>query len=208
MGLLGDVRADQGAWEYLSATPAATTYPDIHLLGSSNFSAELSGMLGLPFVFANHFDTGGTLEAVQIYRDNFKSSPVLDMPFTIVTASVIVSDTSEEAEWESGPSRLRKYGMRTGQRHPLLSPEAANAHPDFPAARAMPSNSFIGTAQEVLESLGSLQKATQANELMISTSTYSIENRIKTLELLSAAWESDMPENSEEAQEMEVLEKI
>ena len=130
------------------------------------------------------------------------------MRFTIVTASVIVSDTSEEAEWESGPSRLRKYGMRTGQRHPLLSPEAANAHPDFPAARAMPSNSFIGTAQEVLESLGSLQKATQANELMISTSTYSIENRIKTLELLSAAWESDMPENSEEAQEMEVLEKI
>lgn len=98
--------------------------------------------------------------------------------------------------------------MRTGQRHPLLSPEAANAHPDFPAARAMPSNSFIGTAPEVLESLGSLQKATQANELMISTSTYSIENRIKTLELLSAAWESDMPENSEEAQEMEVLEKI
>tara|TARA_B110001454_G_scaffold199762_1_gene204837 strand:- start:6563 stop:7630 length:1068 start_codon:yes stop_codon:yes gene_type:complete len=208
MGLLGDVRADQGAWEHLSATPAATTYPDIHLLGSSNFSAELSGMLGLPFVFANHFDTGGTLEAVQIYRDNFKPSPILDTPFTIVTAAVIISDTSEEAEWESGPSRLRKYGMRTGQRHPLLSPEAANAHPDFPAAKAMPSNSFIGTAHEVLEDLTSLQKATQANELMISTSTYSIQNRIKTLELLSAAWKSDVTKDSEGVQEVEILEKI
>ena len=98
--------------------------------------------------------------------------------------------------------------MRTGQRHPLLSPEAANAHPDFPAARAMPSNSFIGTAQQVVEGLTSLQKATQASELMVSTSTYSIENRIKTLELLSAAWESDGTRGSEEIQEVEILETI
>ena len=191
MGLLGDERAEQGAWTHLSATPAATSYPDIFLLGSSNFSAELSGMLGLPFVFANHFDTGGTMQAVEIYRRSFRPSVILDEPYTMVTASVIVSETREEAEWQSGPGRIRKYGMRTGRRGPLISPEEAADHPDLPAAKAMPSNSIIGTAEDVLIGLESLTKATEASELMISTSTFSIENRLKTLRLLTKVWNKD-----------------
>ena len=191
MGLLGDERAEQGAWTHLSATPAATSYPDIFLLGSSNFSAELSGMLGLPFVFANHFDTGGTMQAVEIYRRSFRPSVILDEPYTMVTASVIVSETREEAEWQSGPGRIRKYGMRTGRRGPLISPEEAADHPDLPAAKAMPSNSIIGTAEDVLIGLESLTKATEASELMISTSTFSIENRLKTLRLLTEVWSKD-----------------
>tara|TARA_B100001123_G_C15327138_1_gene1029927 strand:- start:623 stop:1669 length:1047 start_codon:yes stop_codon:yes gene_type:complete len=191
MGLLGDERAEQGAWTHLSATPAATSYPDIFLLGSSNFSAELSGMLGLPFVFANHFDTGGTMQAVEIYRRSFRPSVILDEPYTMVTASVIVSETREEAEWQSGPGRIRKYGMRTGRRGPLISPEEAADHPDLPAAKAMPSNSIIGTAEDVLIGLESLTKATEASELMISTSTFSIENRLKTLRLLTEVWNKD-----------------
>ena len=191
MGLLGDERAEQGAWTHLSATPAATSYPDIFLLGSSNFSAELSGMLGLPFVFANHFDTGGTMQAVEIYRHSFRPSVILDEPYTMVTASVIVSETREEAEWQSGPGRIRKYGMRTGRRGPLISPEEAADNPDLPAAKAMPSNSIIGTAEDVLIGLESLTKATEASELMISTSTFSIENRLKTLRLLTEVWSKD-----------------
>ena len=191
MGLLGDERAEQGAWTHLSATPAATSYPDIFLLGSSNFSAELSGMLGLPFVFANHFDTGGTMQAVEIYRRSFRPSVILDEPYTMVTASVIVSETREEAEWQSGPGRIRKYGMRTGRRGPLISPAEAADHPDLPAAKAMPSNSIIGTAEDVLIGLESLTKATEASELMISTSTFSIENRLKTLRLLTEVWSKD-----------------
>ena len=191
MGLLGDERAEQGAWTHLSATPAATSYPDIFLLGSSNFSAELSGMLGLPFVFANHFDTGGTMQAVEIYRRSFRPSVILDEPYTMVTASVIVSETREEAEWQSGPGRIRKYGMRTGRRGPLIAPEEAADHPDLPAAKAMPSNSIIGTAEDVLIGLESLTKATEASELMISTSTFSIENRLKTLRLLTEVWSKD-----------------
>ncbi|HIE82500.1 MAG TPA: LLM class flavin-dependent oxidoreductase [Dehalococcoidia bacterium] len=199
MGLLGDERADEGMWNHLSATPAATSYPDVYLLGSSNFSAELSGMLGLPFVFANHFDTGGTLQAVKIYRESFKPSVVLSEPYTMVTASVIVSETREEAEWESGPGRIRKYGMRTGRRGPLVSPEDAANHPDLAAAKAMPTNSIIGTPEDVAAGLEALVKATQASELMISTSTFSIENRLKTLRLLAEIWDKDEATKEENA---------
>ena len=48
MGLLGDVRGDGGLWEHFVATPAATSSPQVILLGSSGFSAQLAGILGLP----------------------------------------------------------------------------------------------------------------------------------------------------------------
>ena len=191
MGFLGDIRTEKGTWNYLSATPVATSYPDIYLLGSSNFSAELAGMLGLPFVFANHFDTGGTLQAVEIYRSHFKPSIMLEEPFTIVTASVIVSETRDQAEWESGPGRIRKYGMRTGKRAPLISPAEAADHPDLPAAKAMSTNAIIGTPVEVKGALEALAEATCASELMISTSTFNVETRLKTLDLLSEVWNDD-----------------
>ena len=67
-------------WERFSATPVAISTPQMLLLGSSGFSAELAGRLGLPFVFAHHFDQGGTSDAV-VYRDAFRASPVLAEPY-------------------------------------------------------------------------------------------------------------------------------
>ena len=58
MGLLGDRRRDHGAWDRFRATPAATSSPEVVLLGSSGYSAQLAGLLGLPFAFAHHFDIG------------------------------------------------------------------------------------------------------------------------------------------------------
>src|SRR5690606_2594843 len=61
MGLLGDRRSDKGMWERFRATPRPTSSPQIWLLGSSDYSAQLAGILGLPFAFAHHFDMGGTV---------------------------------------------------------------------------------------------------------------------------------------------------
>ena len=52
----------------------------IGLLGSSGYSAQLAGMLGLPFAFAHHFDTGGTLDALDLYREHFQSVHRLATP--------------------------------------------------------------------------------------------------------------------------------
>jgi alkanesulfonate monooxygenase SsuD/methylene tetrahydromethanopterin reductase-like flavin-dependent oxidoreductase (luciferase family) len=53
MGLLGDVRTDAGLWSQFAATPVSTSTPWIGLLGSSGYSAELAGYLGLPFSFVS-----------------------------------------------------------------------------------------------------------------------------------------------------------
>ena len=42
----------------ITAVPGSGDQPEIWLLGSSGFSAQLAGLLGLPFSFAHHFSAG------------------------------------------------------------------------------------------------------------------------------------------------------
>jgi luciferase family oxidoreductase group 1 len=200
MGLLGDARTEHGLWEQFRATPVAETSPAVILLGSSGFSAQLAGILGLPFAFAHHFDMGGTVQAVEIYRENFEPSSILAEPYTIVTASTIAADTHDEAVWLAGPARLRRYGMRTGKMLPLLPPDEAAAHDDFERACQMPTSSLLGTAIEVADGLRGLVTRTEASELMLHTSTFGLPERIRSLELLAGIWP---PGGSQGAQQNE-----
>jgi luciferase family oxidoreductase group 1 len=190
MGLLGDRRVAAGAWDRLAATPVATSSPEIVLLGSSGYSAELAGRLGLGFAFAHHFDVPGTLDAVAWYREHFEPSPVLDEPYTIVTAGVLAADDAEQADYLAGPARLAILGIRTGRRMPLLSPEDAARHPDLPLARSMPSNRIVGDGATVGAALAALIDRTAADEVMISTMTHGLAERLRTLELVAEQWKT------------------
>jgi luciferase family oxidoreductase group 1 len=190
MGLLGDRRGEGGLWERFSATPAATSTPQILLLGSSGFSAQLAGRLGLPFVFAHHFDQGGTLEAVALYRDSFRPSPVRERPYLMVTASVLVAGTDDEAQWEAGPSLLMVHHIRYGRFAPLVSPEVAAADPQTAAARGMPSTRIVGAPATAVAALDRLVADTGADEIMVSTVAHGLDTRLRSLELLAEGWGS------------------
>ncbi|MCP3855087.1 MAG: LLM class flavin-dependent oxidoreductase [Actinomycetia bacterium] len=181
MGLLGDARSEEGLHTRFRATPTAASSPSVVLLGSSGFSARLAGILGLPFSFAHHFDMGGTNQASDIYREAFQPSPVLAEPYLIISASVVVGDTDEEAERLSAPSRLRRFGIRTGQQVPLLPPEEARAHPSFAVAVGLPSNAHVGTGDHVVAGLGELVTETGAQELMLFPVAYALEDRVAAL---------------------------
>ncbi|SIE02446.1 Putative luciferase-like protein [Mycobacteroides abscessus subsp. abscessus] len=77
----------------------------IWLLGSSGFSAQLAGELGLPFAFAAHFSPLNTLGALQIYRKAFKPSNVLDKPYAIVALNIITAEVYDHK------ARLRSYEL-------------------------------------------------------------------------------------------------
>ncbi|MET0145065.1 MAG: LLM class flavin-dependent oxidoreductase [Ilumatobacteraceae bacterium] len=188
MGMLGDERVQEGSWSRLRATPAATSSPQIVLLGSSGYSAQLAGQLGLAFGFAHHFDTPGVMEAVALYRESFRPSPELDEPYTIVTAGVLAADDAEQAEHLAGPSRLAVLNIRTGRRMAMVSPDEAAVHADIATARAMPSNRIVGDAGHVAAALQELAERTGAVELMVSTMTYGLPERIRTLELVAEHW--------------------
>jgi luciferase family oxidoreductase group 1 len=188
MGLLGDERVEQGAWSRFRATPAAASSPPIILLGSSGYSAQVAGQLGLGFGFAHHFDLGGVLQACSLYRDAFRPSPHLAEPYTIVTAGVLAAEDPEQAEYLAGPARLAILGIRTNRRTPLLPPAEAAVHPDIDVARSMPSTRIVDDGPGAVARLMALAAETEASELMISTMTYALPERIHTLELLAEHW--------------------
>ncbi len=188
MGLLGDERVEHGGWSRFRATPVATSSPQIILLGSSGYSAQVAGQLGLAFGFAHHFDLPGVIEAVELYRESFRPSPELDEPYTLVTAGALAADDAELAEHLAGPARLAVLGIRTGRRMALLHPDDAAAHSDMATARAMPTNRIVGDGAGVASELQALAERTGAKEIMVSTMTHGLPERIRTLELIAEHW--------------------
>lgn len=190
MSLLGDHRSEHAPVEGLAATPRARSRPAIFLLGSSGFSAQLAGLLGLPFAFAHHFEMGGTAMAAELYHHAFRPSPVLDRPHLIVTATTVVGPSTEKAAWLAAPSRLRRAGIRTGRLHPLLPPDDALAHPDYPHDGPVADSGVVGTIDQVSTELEELARRTDASEIMVYPVSYELGDRIGTLEELAIAFAS------------------
>ncbi len=188
LGLLGDRRVEGGLAERFTATPAPASSPAVLLLGSSGFSAQLAGALGLPFAYAHHFGGPHVVEAVTLYRESFRPSPVLQHPYTIVTANALAAGTDEEARRLALPGQLMRLAIRTNRLRPVPSVDEALSDPERAAAEAMPSNAIVGTPDAVAADLRELADRTGADELMLSASTYAAEERVRSLELVAQAW--------------------
>jgi luciferase family oxidoreductase group 1 len=187
----------------ITATPGLGDMPAIWLLGSSGYSAQLAGLLGLPFSFAHHFSAANTLPALALYRDNFRASRWLERPYAMVAVNTICADTDERAEWLAGPAALSFLRLRTGMPQPLASPEEAAAYPYTPDEREMAWGRFgqqaVGSADTVRARLTDLLERTKADELMLTTMVYDISDRIRSFELVAekvAPFLRLSPENS------------
>ena len=109
-----------------------------------------------------------------------------------MTAGVLAADDPEQAEYLAGPARLAILGIRTNRRTPLLPPDEAAVHADIDIARSMPSTRIVDDGPSAVRRLFELAEQTQASELMISTMTYGLPERIHTLELLAEHWPSSV----------------
>ncbi|GII98917.1 luciferase family oxidoreductase group 1 [Sediminihabitans luteus] len=174
-------------------TPHATSAPRMWLLGSSPYSAQVAAALSLPYVYAHHFNTGITVDAVQAYRAAFRPSEAMPAPHVMVSASAIVAETREEAEFLAGPSRVMALALRTGRGFgPIVTPEAA-ASRGFTAEEKLllehlPGTQVVGTADDAVAYLDRLVDETGADEVMVTGTAHAVETRIDTLRRLAAAW--------------------
>jgi luciferase family oxidoreductase group 1 len=188
LALLSD--ADHGR---LRATPAPETYPEIWMLGSSTYGAQVAAALGLPFCYAYHFAMSSDVDtALRLYREGFSASPGLDRPHAMVSASVIAAETTEEAQYLAGPSRIMALSLRTGRLGPIVSPEAAAAMQlselDRGVLDHLPGTQYAGTAEEVVAGLDALVERTGADELILAGTVYDPATRQDTLTRIAKAW--------------------
>jgi luciferase family oxidoreductase group 1 len=188
----------------LRATPAATTAPQIWLLGSSDYSASLAAALGLPYVFASHFFAGsGTERALDLYRSGFRPSAVLSEPRILVTANVVVAPSAAEAQALARPQLQRMAFMRSGRpMQPMATVEEAADTATSPMEEhlidEMQQAWFIGAADVAVERLRDFAERLGADEVMIAPAGSAHEGedprryaaRERTLELV-AEWNAE-----------------
>ena len=172
----------------LSAVPTPAALPQIWLLGSSGFSAQLAGLLGLPFSFAHHFSPANTEPALELYRRFFRASRWLDAPHAMIAVSATCADTDAAAERLARPGWLSFLRLRAG--HPIALPtpaEAADyeftgAELEFVAERRR--GQAIGSPETVDAQLTEVLGRTGADELMLTNQIYDIEDRVRSYELI------------------------
>jgi luciferase family oxidoreductase group 1 len=171
------------------AMPGRGDMPAIWLLGSSGYSAQLAGYLGLPFSFAHHFSAANTEPALAAYRATFRPSRWLEKPYAMVAVAAICADTDERAQWLSGPAALSFHHLRAGHPMPMATPEEAAAYPYTDVDREMSRQRFasqaVGSPETVRARLSGLLERTRADELMLTTQVYDIGDRIRSLELIA-----------------------
>ncbi|WLR46379.1 LLM class flavin-dependent oxidoreductase [Halobacillus litoralis] len=161
----------------------------VWLLGSSGFSAQLAGQLGLPFSFASHFSPNNTRGALNLYRSSFQPSEVLDEPYVMVGVNVIAADTDEEAERLATSLQQQFLNLVRNTNHLLQPPvddmdEVWTAQ-EKAALRQQLGASVIGSKETVREKLKKFQAETEADELMVISQIYDHSARLRSYEIIS-----------------------
>ncbi len=181
-----------GPLPHPAPVPGRGYLPEMWLLGSSTFSAQLAGMLGLSFSFAYHFAPDQVDAALEQYRSRFRPSVLLDEPHAMVAVSVVCAPDEEEARWLAGPSALSILQLRTGRLGPLATPEEAAAYRFSPQERALidatTATHLVGDPGQVHQGLVDLVERTHADEIMLSTRAHSFDARARSLALVAEQW--------------------
>lgn len=171
------------------AYPQSATSPELWMLGSSDYGAQLAAHLGLPYAFAWFITDGqGADQALQIYRDTFKPSASLEKPHATLCVWALAADTDEEA-WHLFKSRARwRMDRNLGRIGPMLPPDQADR--DYSAAEqlalnALKSNAFVGSAATVAGKLKALANQFDVDELAIITWTHSPQAQAHSYALLA-----------------------
>ncbi len=193
LALLGDDRIEMAPAARLRATPAPETFPEVWMLGSSTYGAQVAAALGLPFCYAYHFAMSSDVDkALDLYRAGFQPSPWFPAPHVMVSASVIAAETTEEAQFLAGPSRIMALSLRTGRLGAIVSPEQAAtvelSDLDRSRLESLPGTQYAGTADEVVAALDQLVERTGAQELMLAGTVYDPSTRQDTLARIAKVW--------------------
>ena len=173
------------------AVPGEGLRVPIWLLGSSLFSAQLAGQLGLPYAFASHFAPELLLEALALYRREFPPSDRLARPPAMAAINVFAADTDEEGRRLSSSMQQSFARLSTGRPGKLPPPvddiEAVLTPQQIAGAKSRLIYSAVGGPETVRKQIADFIALTQVDELMITGMMFDNAARIRSLEIVAEA---------------------
>ena len=195
-----EVRLETGGGQFAAGHPFAAVrampddrpLPELYLLGSSDYGANLAAELGLGFAFAGHFSQEPPEVPMLSYRAAFTPRGPRAEPHAILALSVFCADSDEAAQRMASSMRLSFVQLRSGRPGRLPSPEAAMAHAFSPEEQAVVdfyrTLQIVGTPARVRARIEDAAARTQADEIMIVTHAFDPEARVRSYELVAQAF--------------------
>ena len=176
----------------IRAYPSGETAPEIWILGSSDYGAQVAAHFGLPYAFAWFFTDGaGGADALRLYRSNYQPSARHPEPCPALCVWALAAETEEEAQHHfTSRARFRLFRDR-GVFLPLEAPDVAAAYDYTDQERARMSefrrSAFVGTGARVRDHIVELAQRTGAVEIAVVTWAYDEAARVKSYKLLAEA---------------------
>jgi luciferase family oxidoreductase group 1 len=176
----------------VDAHPQGTSTPELWILGSSDYGAQLAAYFGLPYAFAYFFSEGrGVEQALRLYRDNYRPSARHPQPLATVCIWALAADTEVEARRLATTREFWRTGFEKGTRVPLVAPEEAAAYPynaeEQARIAAMRAKAFVGTGDAVVARLAAEALRLQLDEIVVVTWTHDAVARRRSYELIARA---------------------
>ncbi|WTL36475.1 LLM class flavin-dependent oxidoreductase [Nocardia sp. NBC_01503] len=173
------------------AWPAEGLRVPAYLLATGS-GAQRAARFGLPLVIAAVSGEDAMIEAIGNYRRDFHATEWGSAPYVIVSASVVIADTVEQAHrlllpeaWSAAYSRTR------GEFPALISPDRIDREPMTERQRRIFEDSLRGhihgPESTVIPALESLVTHTGADEILVHTSTFDRTARLESHRRLAAA---------------------
>ncbi|MBA4344339.1 MAG: LLM class flavin-dependent oxidoreductase [Methylibium sp.] len=174
--------------QLVRAIPGQGTEVPIWILGSSLYGAQLAAYLGLPFAFASHFAPDLLMQALEIYRAQYRPSARHPKPYAMVGLNVVVADSDDEAARLFTSLQQRFLGMQRGQRGPLPPPvddmEARWSPAEKAGVARMLAESVVGSPVTVRAGLRATAERTGADEFIVACAVHDFSARLRSYELL------------------------
>ena len=168
----------------VKAVPGTGLEVPLWILGSSLYGAQVAAAFGLPFAFASHFAPAQMMDAITIYRSQFRASPRLAKPYVMLAMNVFAAPTREEAEFIATSAQQAFVNLRIGSPGQLPPPVAGFKERLGPAERTMLdqvlSCSAIGSPAEVREAIHQFIVRTGADELMLGGMIFDHQARLRS----------------------------
>jgi len=189
----GEPLDDGHPFAAISANPRGPTYPELWILGSSDYGAQLAAHFGLPYAYAYFFTEGrGTEEALALYRRNYRPSARHPVPQATICVWALAADTEARARHLLKTREFWRVGFEKGLRKPLVTPEFADAYPYTDSERAtidaLRRKAIVGTGSAVAERLIQLAQHFALDEIVVVTWTHDPDARHRSYELLASAF--------------------
>lgn len=162
--------------------------PEMWMLGSSDYGAQLAAHFGLPYSFAHFITDGrGADQALELYRRNFKPSAFGQSPRANLCIWALAAETEDEARHLFRTRARWRLDRNQGKLGPLLAPDDVPAFSlaEESEVEALWQRSFAGSAPQVAQKLRSYAAQMQLDELVILTWTHSQDVKRRSYELLA-----------------------